>query len=108
MAESLTLKNLAEEKCPWWQYVGLRCVGKTAARKCRGRAVRAWHFLACEDNWLLCYCLRAGRMNRGGKYKTCTCDQRDGPSNLHKTWCSTHSAADHYKTVIIGKTNLDQ
>ena len=33
VAESLTLKKFAEEKRPWWQHVGIYCIGKTAARK---------------------------------------------------------------------------
>ena len=45
VAESLALKKLAEEKCPWRQHVGIYCVGETAARKLGRRSVRAGHFL---------------------------------------------------------------
>src|SRR5437870_3423082 len=53
MAEPLALENLSEEKCPWWQYIGLRRVGKAAARKSWRRTVGGRHFLACNDNGLL-------------------------------------------------------
>jgi hypothetical protein len=60
VAKPLTFIKFAEEKCPWRQHVCIHRVGKTAARKSRRRAVRAWHFLACDDNCLLCCCLREG------------------------------------------------
>jgi len=53
MAEPLTLKKLAKEKRPWRQYVGIHCVGETAARKSGRRAVRAGHFFARDDDFLL-------------------------------------------------------
>src|SRR4029453_8301252 len=50
VAESLALEKFAEEKCPWGQHVGIYCVGETAARKRRWRAVSARHFLGCNNN----------------------------------------------------------
>src|SRR6266568_4995753 len=58
MPEPLALVNLSEEKCPWRQNVGLRRVGKAAARKSGRSSVRAGHFLARDDNFLVCDRLR--------------------------------------------------
>src|SRR5439155_7795331 len=86
MAEPLALKNLAEEKCPWRQNVGLRCVGKAAARKSRWRAVGTGHFLAAHDDLLLGNSrLRADRLVASKKKQASGCDQRDEPPPLHST-----------------------
>src|SRR5205814_5165572 len=60
VAKSLTLKKLAEEKCPWRQDVRIYYVGETAARKLGRRSVRAGHFLVragrswgCDNDRLL-------------------------------------------------------
>jgi hypothetical protein len=61
MAEPLALENLSEEKCPWRQNVGLRCVGETAAGKSGRRAIRAGDFFTGDDNLLLGSSLRIDR-----------------------------------------------
>src|SRR6266566_4392317 len=61
MAKPLALVNLSEEKCPWRQYIGLRCVGKTAAGKSGWRTVSAWHFFTGHDDLLLGNSLRVGQ-----------------------------------------------
>src|SRR6266550_744813 len=62
MAEPLALVNFSEEKRPWRQDIGLRCVGKTAAGKSGWRTVSAWHFFTGDDDLLLGNSgLRAGR-----------------------------------------------
>ena len=45
VAESLTLKKLAEEECPWRQHVRIYCVGKTATRKRRWRTIGTGYLL---------------------------------------------------------------
>ena len=51
VAEPLTLKKFAEEKCPWRQHVGIYCIGKTAARKLGWRTVRTGHRYALGTSW---------------------------------------------------------
>src|SRR5436309_4086610 len=68
MTEPLALENLAKEKCPRRQYISLRCVGKTAARKSGRRAVGARYFLGRDDDRLLCCRLREGRTITARKY----------------------------------------
>src|SRR6266487_5641907 len=67
VTEPLALVNLSEEKCPWWQYIGSRCVGETAAGKSGRRAVSGRHFLAGDDDLRRCL-LCEGGMISGGKY----------------------------------------
>src|SRR5437773_7780936 len=86
VAEPLALKNLAEEKCPWRQNVGPRCVEKPAARKSWRRAVGTGHFLAAHDDLLLGNSrLRADRLVASKKKQASACDQRDEPPPPNST-----------------------
>src|SRR5438132_12247135 len=103
MTEPLALKNLAEEKCPWRQNVGLRCVGKAAARKSRRRAVGTGHLLAAHDDLLLGNSrLRADRLVASKKKQASGCNKRNeaprGPTV--KVGC------DHRLLLILARESL--
>src|SRR6266849_5041719 len=107
MAESLALEDLTEEKRPWRQYISLRCAGKAAAGESGRRAVRAGHFLARDDDWFLCFCLRKGRMINSEKDQRCARDHREprSPNSARKGYIP-HRSRHYYKIVMIGKMNF--
>src|SRR5438552_1415974 len=108
MAEPLALKNLAEEKCPWRQYVSIRQVGEPAARKSRRRAVGTGHFLAAHDDLLLGgnSRLRADRLVASKKKQASACNKRNEVprGSTAKVGCDHRLllifAANHYKIVM--------
>src|SRR5437870_3056729 len=114
MAEPLALKNLAEEKCPWRQYVSIRQVGEPAARKSRWRAVGTGHFLAAHDDLLLGgnSRLRADRLVASKKKQASACNKRNEVprGSTAKVGCDHRLllifVAKHYKIVMIGKRNF--
>ena len=80
MAEPLALVTLSEEKCPWWQYIGIGQIRKAAARKPGRRPISARDFLAGHDDLLFENSrLRVDRLVSSKKNQTCACHKWNKP-----------------------------